>query len=376
MDPIAFSQELIRCPSVTPEDAGALDLVHNALEALGFTCHRLPYGDVDNLYARLGTQSPNICFAGHTDVVPVGDAKSWSVNPFDAVIQDGTLIGRGAVDMKPAIACWISAIEQYLQQHDKPAGSISLLITGDEEAEAINGTVKVIQWMQEQGEVIDACIVGEPTNPTALGQMVKIGRRGSMSFALTVNGTQGHVAYPDAADNPATKLVAILHSLTTAVLDDGYEAFQPSNLEVTSITIDNPATNVIAAHASTQFNVRFNPNHTRKSIIQWAVNQIEAVTDAYQLDNATGSEAFLTRAGRLSDNVVAAVHEVTGMTPELSTTGGTSDARFIKDICPEIVECGLINQTAHQVDEKIAVDDITRLRDIYYGVLARYFEIL
>lgn len=379
VDPVRLAQALIRCPSVTPEDAGAMEAVERALAPLGFSCRRLPFASqgrpkIENLYASLGAGGPNLCFAGHTDVVPAGDISSWSVDPFAAEIRGGALIGRGAVDMKAAIACWIAAVSEVLAERVHIPGTLSMLITGDEEAESINGTVKVLGWLKQEGIKLDSCIVGEPTNPSTLGEMIKIGRRGSATFTLTVDGIQGHVAYPDSALNPVTKLVAILHRLTAATLDKGTEFFPPSNLEITTVDVGNAASNVIPARARAVFNIRFNNRHTCESLSGWARTHCEAVTDRYTLTPGAGNcESFLTRPGSLSDLVSAAVKSVTGITPELGTTGGTSDARFIKDHCP-VAEFGLINATAHKVDEQARLDDILALTRVYKEVITRYFN--
>lgn len=378
IDPVELSQKLIRCQSVTPEDGGALDLVEKSLTSIGFTCHRLPFSEkgtekVDNLYARYGTKKPNLCFAGHTDVVPVGDVAGWEGDPFGGEIKNGNLIGRGAVDMKPAIAAWIAAVDKFIKKNKKFEGSLSFLITGDEEDVAINGTKKVLSWMEEQGEEIDACVVGEPTNPEKLGEMVKIGRRGTMGFVLTVNGIQGHVAYPDLADNPVKKLIDILHRLTHNKLDHGTEFFPPSNLEVTSVDVGNKASNIIPAKATAKFNVRFNDNYDVRSIVSWVKAYCGEVTSQYILTHEKGSDSFLTQPGFLSKAVTEAVKKITGISPELSTTGGTSDARFIKDVCP-VVEFGLINKTAHKVNEQIAVEDINKLSEIYGEIIELYFK--
>lgn len=376
-DPVALAQELIRCPSVTPEDAGALDVLRRVLEAAGFRCERLNYsGDgsypVPNLYARFGERKPNFCFAGHTDVVPVGDAAAWRFDPFGAVIADGYLYGRGAEDMKSAIAAFAAAaIEVAAAAGEGLNGSISLLITGDEEAEAINGTRKVLATLAERGERLDACIVGEPTNPTRLGEMAKIGRRGSISATITVLGTQGHVAYPHLADNPVPRLLAVLNALGRP-LDEGMDFFQPSNLEITSIDVGNPADNVIPARATAKVNIRFNPQHTIASLREWIETVCREHGGRHEVAFRITGEAFLTRPGPLSDLVAAAVKEVTGAEPELSTTGGTSDARFIKDFCP-VVEFGTTGRTSHKVDENVAVEDIRRLSRIYRTILTRYF---
>lgn len=380
LDPLALSKELIACPSVTPEDAGALAVLERALAPLGFTCTRLPFEEagtarVDNLYARWGTSGKNLCFAGHTDVVPPGDVAGWTSPPFEPQVRDGILYGRGVVDMKCAIACFAAAASEFLA-HQKPNGSISLLITGDEESVAINGTQKALKQLAAQGEKLDACIVGEPTNPEQLGEMIKIGRRGSVSFKLTVWGKQGHVAYPHLADNPVSRLLNILHALDNHELDNGTQFFQPSNLEIASIDVNNPADNVIPAMAQALFNIRFNDTHRAQTLIHWIEGICESICEdgeaRYKLEPRISGEAFITQPGAWSDIVSNAVAEITGKTPELSTTGGTSDARFIKDYCP-VVEFGLMNKTAHKVDECAAVADIYALKDIYVKVLAGYF---
>jgi succinyl-diaminopimelate desuccinylase len=375
IDPIAFAQDLIRCPSVTPANAGALDVLAARLEALGFTCHRLPFSeagtdDVDNLYARIGTGAPHFCFAGHTDVVPVGRAESWSVDPFAGTIHGDTLFGRGAADMKGSIAAFVAAAERLLRR-DLP-GSISLLITGDEEGPAINGTVKVLRWLEARGERIDMCVVGEPTNPTGLGEMAKIGRRGSLNGRLHVDGVQGHVAYPHLADNPVPKLVRLLAALDAEVLDDGTPHFQRSNLEITTIDVGNPTTNVIPATASAGFNIRFNDLHTGASLSERLRQRLDAVALPYRLDIQVSGESFLTPPGPLSQLLERACAKVLGRTPELSTTGGTSDARFIRYHCP-VIEFGLVSQTMHKVDERASLTDIHRLVDIYAAMLEDFF---
>ena len=378
IDPVTLTQALIRCPSVTPNDAGALGVLEDVLKPLGFTCNRLPFSapgtpDVDNLYARLGTSGPNLCFAGHTDVVPVGDEAAWRHPPFGAEIHDGVLYGRGAVDMKTGIAAFAAATSRFLdEQGDGFAGSISFLITGDEEGPAINGTTKVLDWMAANGEVMDACIVGEPTNTDTLGETIKIGRRGSLNGFITQHGTQGHVAYPQHADNPVPKLVGLLHALSSTALDDGTEHFQPSNLEITTVDTNNPTTNVIPNTARAGFNVRFNDLHTPDSLKADLRDVLNGAGDNFDLDISVSGEAFLTPPGLLSNVMSAAVTKVTGRTPELSTSGGTSDARFIKDHCA-VAEFGLMNQTAHKVDECARVDDIRALADIYLEMLRGYF---
>jgi len=385
-DPIALAQALIQCPSVTPADAGALGVLADALGQIGFACHRLPFQtpntpDVENLYARLGNGGQNFCFAGHTDVVPVGDADDWSRDPFSGEIVDGALHGRGAADMKSAIAAFTVAVERLIELHGAPEswntpGSISLLITGDEEGPAINGTRRVLEWLSERGETLDACIVGEPTNPDALGDMIKIGRRGSTTGDVVVRGTQGHTAYPHLANNPVHHLVRMLSALTAEPLDSGTEHFQPSTLQVTTVDVGNPANNVVPAKAHATFNIRFNDLHSSDSLDAWVRQTFNAAlgdTDAgYELSFRVTGEAFLTPPGPLSEAISTAVAGVTGRRPELSTTGGTSDARFIKAYCP-VAEFGLVGQTMHKVDEYVATDDIVKLTEIYLSVLETYF---
>ncbi len=379
LDPIELSRDLIRCQSVTPEDGGALAVLQKALEGIGFTCHRQVFtaegtSDIDNLYARIGDSGPNFCFAGHTDVVPVGEETAWSEDPFGAEIKDGVLYGRGAVDMKSAIACFAAAAGQYLDgKFGKIGGSISLLITGDEEGPSINGTNKLLQWTREQGEVLDACLVGEPTNPEQLGDMIKIGRRGSLNGTLTVKGVQGHTAYPHLADNPAHHVVAMLAAITDEALDDGSDHFQASTIQISTIDIGNPATNIIPAKATAGFNVRFNDLHSAESVETWLRHRLDNTGGDYELEIYVSGESFLTPPGPLSNAIADAVESVTGRRPELSTSGGTSDARFIKDYCP-VAEFGLVGQTMHKADECIAVADINALTAIYLTVLESYFS--
>lgn len=385
-DPIAIAQALIRCPSVTPEDGGALSVLQSTLESLGFSVQRLRFEDVDtpdvdNLYARLGSGGRNFCFAGHTDVVPVGDAGAWTHDPFAGEVIDGHLYGRGAADMKSAIAAFIAALHRLTARHGSPdnwsrPGSISLLITGDEEGPAINGTRKVLEWLVERGEALDACIVGEPTNPEMLGDMIKIGRRGSLTGHLSVRGVQGHTAYPHLADNPVHRMVRMLAALTAEPFDQGTEHFQPSTLQVTTVDVGNPANNVIPAEARATFNIRFCDLHTSESLASELRAMLDAAADGgeYDLDIRVTGEAFLTPPGPLSDAISRAVAGVTGRQPELSTTGGTSDARFIKDLCP-VAEFGLVGQTMHKVDENVSCADIETLTEIYLQVLESYFEL-
>ncbi|MEE3050241.1 MAG: succinyl-diaminopimelate desuccinylase [Pseudomonadota bacterium] len=378
MDPVDLAQALIRCPSVTPADEGAMDVLQSALEELGFTCHRLPFAtgnapEVQNLYARIGDRAPNFCFAGHTDVVPVGDANEWSVDPFAAEIKGDQLYGRGASDMKTAIAGFAAAAARFLESRDNGfPGSISLLITGDEEGEAVNGTVKVLEWLREKGEVLDACLVGEPTNPETLGDMIKIGRRGSMTAFLTVHGASGHAAYPHLADNPVERLVKMLSAVLDKPLDDGTEHFQPSTAVVTTIDVGNPVANVIPARAEARINVRFNDLHTGAGVGTLLRQRLDDIGGDYDLDARVSGESFLFPPGPLSNLVAGAVEKATGKRPEFSTAGGTSDARFIKDHCP-VCEYGMTNQTAHKADENALVSDIQLLSDIYQSVLDGFF---
>ena len=380
IDPLELSRALIRCPSVTPADAGALDVLQAALEPLGFVCRRVTFDEdgsapVDNLYARLGDRRPNVCFAGHSDVVPPGDRAGWSVDPFAAEIRDGRLYGRGAADMKAAIACFAAAASRLAAAGNvRPQGSISLLITGDEEGPSINGTIKMLGWLKAQGEALDACLVGEPTSPRLLGEMIKIGRRGSLNAVLTVEGVQGHSAYPDLADNPIPRLVRLLAAIDATPLDQGTAHFQPSTVAITSIDVGNPATNVIPARATARLNVRFNDLHSGDQVHAWlAARCAEAGGPRFDLQSVCSGEPFLCPPGPLSEVVSEAVSRVVGRTPELSTTGGTSDARFIKDVCP-VCEFGMVGETAHKADENVALADLETLTRIYGEVLAGFFR--
>jgi succinyl-diaminopimelate desuccinylase len=378
IDPIALAQSLIRCASVTPADAGAIGLLADALEGLGFKCHLLTSDErggpaIANLYARLGDQGPNFCFAGHTDVVPVGDAAAWGHDPFAGEVSDGRLHGRGAADMKGALAAMVAAISGFLAERGEPAGSISLLVTGDEEGRALNGTRSVLDWMSARGETIDACVLGEPTNPDRLGTTIKIGRRGSMTGRLVVRGTQGHVAYPHLADNPLPRLVRLLAALDELPLDLGTSHFDPSNLEIVSIDVGNPASNVIPAKGEAVFNIRFNDTYDSASLEALIRGALDAAGGGYDLSFEVTGESFLTPPGPLARLVKDAVEAVTGLRPGYSTTGGTSDARFIHRNCP-VVEFGLVGQTMHKVDENVAVADIEALTAIYRGIVERYFS--
>ncbi|PCI34000.1 MAG: succinyl-diaminopimelate desuccinylase [Alphaproteobacteria bacterium] len=377
LDPVTLTQDLIRCPSVTPADAGALDVLQSALESLGFVCHRLPFSeagadDVDNLYARLGTAAPNFCFAGHTDVVPVGQADQWQADPFAGTIKDGLLYGRGATDMKGGIAAFVSAVSRLIEDKGDFDGSISFLITGDEEGPAVNGTIKMLDWLEQEGEKLDYCLVGEPTNPGKIGDMAKIGRRGSLNSLLTVKGTQGHVAYPDLADNPIPRLVKMLDGLLARRLDDGNAHFQHSNLEIVSIDVGNSASNIIPAEAVARFNIRFNNEQTDAGLQEWIRSVCDGVGGDYELAMKASGDAFLTAPGTLSTLISDAVMKVTGLTVELSTSGGTSDARFIKNHCP-VSEFGLVNKTMHKVDECVSLTDLEQLTKIYHEILKAFF---
>ena len=378
-DPIAIAQKLIRCRSVTPEEGGALAVLAEVLKGAGFEVHRVTFAEpnsppVENLYARIGTAEPNLVFAGHTDVVPAGDETRWSHGPFAGDIAGGALYGRGAVDMKGGIACFIAAALNFLAaQNGKQKGAISLLITGDEEGVAINGTAKLLKWAAERGEKFDVCIVGEPTSTAAVGDTIKIGRRGSLSGMLTVRGKSGHVAYPQNADNPIRTLVSMLNKLHEP-LDDGSWHFDKSNFEVVSVDVGNPASNVIPAEAKARFNIRFNDKHTPQSLKALVEHRCRDAAPAarFHLEWEPASDSFITKPGPFVDLLSAAIAEVTGKKPTLSTGGGTSDARFIKDYCP-VVDVGLVGQTMHQIDEHVAVEDLTRLSAIYRRVLERYF---
>ena len=380
-DPVALTQALIRCPSVTPQEGGALTLLEQTLKPLGFVVHRMTFtqagtADVENLYARLGTTGPNLCFAGHTDVVPSGDAALWRSPPFAAAIHDGVLTGRGAVDMKGAIACFIAAVARLPGRQGGFVGSVSLLVTGDEEGPSVNGTAKVLDWLKTKGERLDACVVGEPSNPRALGDEIKIGRRGSLNAWLTVMGKQGHVAYPDLASNPITGLVDVLRALMADRLDEGTEHFSRSNLEVTTVDVGNATVNIIPSEAKARLNIRYNDRHTAGSLEARLTACTGRVLGNTDLKHAwtflRSGDAFLTQPGPLVETMVQAVREITGRTPGLTTTGGTSDARFIKDACP-VIEMGLVNATIHQVNEHVHLSDLAQLTDIYTRFIESYF---
>ena len=380
---VSLARDLLRCPSVTPAEGGALALLEARLEAAGFTVSRMVFRDdntpdVENLFATIGSGAPHFVFAGHTDVVPAGDQDAWAHPPFSGEIVDGVLYGRGAVDMKGGIAAFAAAALDFVAAHDgKLPGTLSFLITGDEEGPAINGTVKLLDWAKAQGHEFDACIVGEPTNPDALGDAIKVGRRGSLTGTVTVTGVQGHVAYPHLAKNPVPDLLALLGALQALTLDEGNERFQPSNLEITTIDIGNTATNVIPRQAQARFNVRFNDIWSVESLrtkLRQALSDVSGLSCDWSLDFAPdSSDSFLTHDAALIDALSEAVEAETGRRPELSTGGGTSDARFIKNYCP-VVEFGLVGQTMHKIDERVATADLDRLAAIYRRFLDSYFS--
>jgi len=374
IDPVQLTRDLIRRPSVTPVDAGAMDMLHALLEGMGFAVRRMPFEGIENLYARRGTAGPNLCFAGHTDVVPTGAPEAWSADPFEAELREGVVIGRGAVDMKGGIAAWVAAVSRVLAACDVP-GSLSFLITGDEEGPALHGTKRVVQALQAEGQGIDACIVGEPSSQQRLGDMIKIGRRGSLNTWITVKGRQGHVAYPDRAANPAPVLARLMSELADHRLDDGFTAFQPSNLEITTLDVGNTATNLIPAEARGRLNIRFNPNHTGESLMAWLderAKAAEAPGVTVTTEHLWSGDAFLTEPGPFVRAVQNAVEAETGIRPEASTTGGTSDARFIRALCP-VLELGLVGQTMHQIDERVPVTELEALTRVYERVIRGFF---
>ncbi len=381
-DPIEIARDLLRCPSVTPAEGGALAFLEKVLTAAGFTVHRMTFHepgaeDVENLYARIGTEAPHLMFAGHTDVVPPGDEAAWTHPPFAGAVDNGLLYGRGAVDMKGGIACAVAAALDHLAANGgKPKGSISFLITGDEESIAVNGTPKLLAWAAERGEKFDHCILGEPSNQDAMGDTIKIGRRGSLNGHLIVTGTSGHVAYPHRADNPVRGIATLIAALQSEPLDDGSDTFQPSNLEFTTIDVGNKTVNLIPGEARARFNIRFNDRHTLESLKE-LVEQRAAKAAGGKIRHSfkwepSNAGVFVTKPGPFTDLVSTAVAEVTGRTPVLSTTGGTSDARFITHFCP-VVEFGLVGQTMHAIDERVPVADLQMLTTIYGKILGRYF---
>jgi len=374
---LKLAKELIRKPSVTPKDAGAINIIAKNLRSLGFKCQMMNFKNIKNLYAKLGKSSPNFCFAGHTDVVPVGNLKSWSINPFSGAVKNNKLMGRGACDMKGSLACFIAALSQFKKIKPKFKGSISLLITGDEEAIAINGTKKVVEKLKIRKEKINFCLVGEPTNLTKLGQMMKIGRRGSMTGYLTVYGTQGHVAYPNQANNPTPVITKILNQINNIKLDSGTKNFQPSNLEVVKINIENTADNVIPAKATATFNIRFNNKHSsaslKKKLNKVFSNISKRSRCSFKISYMVSGEAFLTTPNKTTYMIQKIIKKITKVKPKLSTAGGTSDARFIRKISP-CVEFGLVGKTAHKVDEMVSVSDMKKLKKIYLNILLQYFK--
>lgn len=385
-DALSIARDLIRCPSVTPADAGALGVLETALTAAGFTCHRVTFSeegtaDVDNLYARIGNEGPHLTFAGHTDVVPPGDESAWSVGAFSGEVKDGFLHGRGAVDMKGGIACSVAAVVEHLAANGgmpraDGKGSISFLITGDEEDVSINGTVKLLQWAAERGEKFDHCVLGEPSNVETLGDTIKVGRRGSQSGTLVVDGVQGHVAYPHRASNPVPDIARLIVAISDEPLDQGSAQFQASNLEFTSVDVGNKASNIIPGEARAKFNIRYNDNHTQASLRELVETRLAKACGnrirARIVWEPSNSNVFVTKPGPFTDLAIAAIEEVTGRKPELSTSGGTSDARFISSYCP-VIEFGLVGQTMHQVNERVPVADLEQLTQVYRGILARYF---
>ena len=376
-NPIELTKTLINCRSVTPENDGAIEQVSHWLEEIGFKTEILNFEEegtasIKNLWSKMGSKGPTICFAGHTDVVPTGNIDEWSSDPFDANEVNDKIIGRGAADMKGSIASFISATSRFVKEHPDFPGSIGFIITGDEEGCAINGTKKILTWMKSNNISFDDCLVGEPTNPNSLGEMIKIGRRGSVNGVITVKGVQGHVAYPHLADNPIPKLIKILENLINQKLDDGTEHFQPSNIEITSIDIGNTATNVIPKEALANFNIRYNDIFDREKIEEEVHNRIRSLNYDYSIKFEHSGDSFLTSPGKLTKNLSKIIEDQTGNTPELSTSGGTSDARFIKDY-GNVVEFGLIGATMHKVDESASIKDIKNLTEIYYQLLKKYF---
>ncbi len=381
-DSAAILQSLIRCPSVTPLEAGALTVLENLLSAQGFVCQRLIFKDgntpdVENLFARIGSGAPHLCFAGHTDVVPPGNLEDWSHPPFAGEIADGYLYGRGATDMKGSVAAFAAAAVDFVKANGKPKGSISFLITGDEEGPAINGTVKVLQWMKENGHIPDHCLVGEPTSTGKLGDALKIGRRGSVSMTVTVEGRQGHVAYPQQADNPIPKIARFIDRISQGVLDEGNEHFDASTLALTSVDVGNSASNVIPARAAAKFNIRFGTAQTHQSLQDWIASQIvetkEELGGKWTMLASEGANAFMTEPGAFVGLVQDAVEGQTGLLPKLSTSGGTSDARFIKDYCP-VLEFGPTNATIHMTDERISIEELRATQAIYSRIIEDYFN--
>ena len=374
---LKLAKELIRKPSITPEDAGAINLLAKNLRSLGFNCKLVNFKNIKNLYAKLGKSSPNFCYAGHTDVVPPGNISDWSINPFKPVVKNNKLIGRGASDMKASIACFVAAVSKFKNKNKKFKGSISLLITGDEEGIAVNGTKRLVKYLKRKREKINFCLVGEPTNPNKLGEMIKIGRRGSITGRLTVIGVQGHVAYPHKANNPANTIVKILKKIKDLKLDKGTKNFQPSNLEVTKINIDNHADNVIPGSANAVFNIRFNDKHSASSLKRKLNNIFRSMSKSnkcrFNIKYEVSGGAFLTKPNKTTYMIQNIIKKITGIKPKLSTSGGTSDARFLRNIAP-CLEFGLVGKTMHKIDENVSVSDLKKLTKIYENILTNYFN--
>ena len=374
---LKLAKELIRRPSITPKDAGTINLLAKNLRSLGFKCHLINFKNIKNLYAKLGRSSPNFCYAGHTDVVPPGNISDWSVNPFKPVVKKNKLIGRGANDMKASIACFVAAVSRFKAKNKKFKGSISLLITGDEEGLAINGTKRVVEYLKKRREKINFCIVGEPTNANRLGEMIKIGRRGSITGRLTVIGTQGHVAYPHRANNPSNAMVKILKRIKETKLDKGTKNFQASNLEITKINIDNHADNVIPGLANAVFNIRFNNKHSSSSLKRKLNAIFKSITKRekckFKVQYEVSGQAFLTKPNKTTYMIQNIIKKITKIKPKLSTVGGTSDARFIRKIAP-CLEFGLVGKTMHKIDESVPVSDLKKLTKIYLNILENYFK--
>jgi succinyl-diaminopimelate desuccinylase len=374
---LRLAKELIRKPSVTPKDAGAISLLAKNLRTLGFKCQIINFKNIKNLYAKLGNSSPNFCYAGHTDVVPPGNIREWKVNPFKPAIKNNKLYGRGANDMKASIACFAAAVSKFKNENKKFKGSISLLITGDEEGQAINGTKKMVEYLKKKKEKIDFCLVGEPTNPNKLGEMIKIGRRGSITGRLTIIGTQGHVAYPHRANNPSDTIIKILKKIKEIRLDKGTKNFQASNLEVTKINIENNADNVIPRSANAVFNIRFNNIHSSRSLKKKLNNIFRSITQKtkckFDITYEISGESFLTKPNKTTYMIQNTIKKITKIKPKLSTTGGTSDARFIRKIAP-CLEFGLVGKTMHKIDENVPISDLKKLKQIYFNILLNYFK--
>jgi len=380
VNPIELTSELIQCKSITPKSEGSLDIIISYLEPLGFNCEKIDFGEgiekVENLYARFGTMEPNIAFAGHVDVVPTGDINNWSINPFGGEVKEGKVWGRGAADMKSGIAAFIAAVSDFLKYNKnlKEFGSISFIITSDEEGKAINGTKKVVDWLKGKSEIISGCIVGEPTNVTRMGDTLKIGRRGSFTGSLTVTGIQGHVGYPHLAENPINSLLKMLEPFSKIYLDEGTKDFQPSSIMITSIDVNNDASNVIPGEVKAKFNIRFNTLHSASSLKSMLEKQFSDVTSNYKFDFFCNAEPFLTNDDFLKTTLQKAIQKVVNINPEKSTSGGTSDARFISKICP-VIEFGLVGKTMHKIDENVEVNDIINLTKIYNQFLFNYFGV-